>query len=166
MKLTIQNITKHYGANLALDNFSASFEPGIYALLGPNGSGKSTLMNIITDNLKADSGSITYTSDEGASEYVLKMGVRFRGRKRICRKLQGHDLDFIADGCSGGGMGVCEIHAVRGGSESRRTYKQRDPPSEICFAERRRRTHGRMVLPRGIKLAGRQRHGRDPRFRG
>ena len=78
MTLTIQNITKSYGTNLALDRFTAALEPGIYALLGPNGSGKSTLMNIITDNLKADSGSITYTSDEGVSEDVLKMGVRFR----------------------------------------------------------------------------------------
>ena len=49
-----------------------------YALLGPNGSGKSTLMNIITDNLKADSGEITYTSDDGVTENILKMGVRFR----------------------------------------------------------------------------------------
>ncbi len=78
MTLTIQNITKSYGTNLALDRFTAMLEPGIHALLGPNGSGKSTLMNIITDNLKADSGSITYTSDEGVSEDVLKMGVRFR----------------------------------------------------------------------------------------
>jgi ABC-type multidrug transport system ATPase subunit len=35
-------------------------------------------MNIITDNLKADSGSITYTSDDGVNEDILKMGVRFR----------------------------------------------------------------------------------------
>ena len=78
MTLTIQNISKSYGTNLALDKFSATFEPGIYALLGPNGSGKSTLMNILTDNLKADSGSITYTSNDGVTEDVLKMGVRFR----------------------------------------------------------------------------------------
>ncbi len=78
MKLSLQGITKSYGSNLALDRFTAEFEPGIHALLGPNGSGKSTLMNIITDNLKADSGSITYTSNEGVSEDVLKMGVRFR----------------------------------------------------------------------------------------
>ena len=63
MKLTLSAITKSYGSNLALNAFTEELEPGIYALLGPNGSGKSTLMNIITDNLKADSGSITYTSD-------------------------------------------------------------------------------------------------------
>jgi len=78
MTLTIQQITKSYGTNLALDRFTAELEPGIYALLGPNGSGKSTLMNILTDNLKADSGSIAYTSDDGVTEDVLKMGVRFR----------------------------------------------------------------------------------------
>lgn len=78
MKLNLNNVTKTYGTNLALNAFTAELKPGIYALLGPNGSGKSTLMNIITDNLKADSGSITYTSNEGISEDVLKMGVRFR----------------------------------------------------------------------------------------
>ena len=78
MILKLNGVTKSYGANLALNGFSASLEPGIYALLGPNGSGKSTLMNIITDNLKADSGEITYTSDDGVSENVLRMSVRFR----------------------------------------------------------------------------------------
>ena len=78
MKLTLDRVTKSYGSNLALNAFSAILEPGIYALLGPNGSGKSTLMNILTDNLKADSGSIFYTSDGGETEEVLKMGVRFR----------------------------------------------------------------------------------------
>jgi len=78
MKLNLITITKSYGPNLALNAFTADLEPGIYALLGPNGSGKSTLMNIITGNLKADSGIITYTSNDGVTEDVLKMGVRFR----------------------------------------------------------------------------------------
>jgi len=78
MKLIINGITKSYGSNLALSNFTATLEPGIYALLGPNGSGKSTLMNIITDNLKADSGEILYDGGSGNAENVLKMGVRFR----------------------------------------------------------------------------------------
>ena len=73
MKLIINEITKSYGTNLALNGFTASLEPGIYALLGPNGSGKSTLMKILTDNLKADYGQITYDGED-----VLKMGVRFR----------------------------------------------------------------------------------------
>lgn len=78
MKLYFNQISKSYGTNLALNNFTVSLESGIYAILGPNGSGKSTLMNILTDNLKADSGEIIYTDDNGVSENVLKMGVRFR----------------------------------------------------------------------------------------
>lgn len=78
MELKIDSIQKKYGETVALSNFSLSFTPGIYALLGPNGSGKSTLMNILTDNLKADSGEITYTDENGNIENVLKMGVRFR----------------------------------------------------------------------------------------
>ena len=78
MILHINSISKSYRSNLALNNFTTILEPGIYALLGPNGSGKSTLMNILTDNLKADSGEITYTDDFGSNENVLHMGVRFR----------------------------------------------------------------------------------------
>ena len=78
MILKITNISKAYRNNLALNQFSYTLVPGIYALLGPNGSGKSTLMNILTDNLKADSGEITYTDDSGNTENVLHMGVRFR----------------------------------------------------------------------------------------
>ncbi len=78
MTLTIQSISKSYGTNLALNSFTATLEPGIYALLGPNGSGKSTLMNILTDNLKADSGEVMYTDNYGKTENALEMGVRFR----------------------------------------------------------------------------------------
>jgi len=78
MLLTIDTLRKSYGSTLALDNFTAVLEPGIYALLGPNGSGKSTLMNIITDNLKADAGQILYTDEQGHTENIQKMGAAFR----------------------------------------------------------------------------------------
>ena len=70
MELKLEHISKSYGKNKALSDFSMTFTPGIYALLGPNGSGKSTLMNIITDNLKADVGEIFFDG-----ENVKKMGV-------------------------------------------------------------------------------------------
>ncbi|GHU34709.1 ABC transporter ATP-binding protein [Clostridia bacterium] len=73
MNLSINAVNKSYGKNHALVDFNASLTAGIYALMGPNGSGKSTLMNIITDNLKSDSGAITYDGED-----TLKMGVRFR----------------------------------------------------------------------------------------
>lgn len=73
MILSIQNITKSYGENRALDSFTAELTPGIYALLGPNGAGKSTLMNILTDNLKADCGEVLCDG-----ENILDMGERYR----------------------------------------------------------------------------------------
>ncbi len=71
--LNITQLSKSYGSNLALNKFTYTFDHGIYALLGPNGSGKSTLMNIITQNLKSDEGSITLDGTE-----IGKMGEQYR----------------------------------------------------------------------------------------
>lgn len=62
MQLTIDGINKTYrrGQKKALIDFTAELTPGVYGFLGPNGAGKSTLMNIITDNLRPDSGEIRY----------------------------------------------------------------------------------------------------------
>lgn len=47
--IEIQNITKIYDDQRALDNVSFAVSPGeIVGLLGPNGAGKSTLMKILT----------------------------------------------------------------------------------------------------------------------
>ncbi len=73
MKLKITNLTKDYKGLRALDNFTYSFSEGVYGLLGPNGAGKSTLMNIITDNVTATSGEITF--DE---KNILELGKDFR----------------------------------------------------------------------------------------
>lgn len=73
MEFVLDNISKAYGKNLALSGFSAVFTPGIYALLGPNGSGKSTLMNIITQNLRRDSGTVTFDGED-----ISKLGKKYR----------------------------------------------------------------------------------------
>ena len=57
MSIEIQNISKNYGDQKALDNVSFSIKKGeIVGFLGPNGAGKSTLMKILTTYLSADSG--------------------------------------------------------------------------------------------------------------
>ena len=73
MTLTVTNLTKQYGNFTALNNFNYDFTPGVYGLLGPNGAGKSTLMNIITDNLKATSGEVTFDGKPTG-----EMGAEFR----------------------------------------------------------------------------------------
>ena len=74
IKMELKNLTKSYEkGKIALDHFSAAFEPGVYGLLGPNGAGKSTLMNLITQNLEPDEGEILVN---GTS--ATKMGVSYR----------------------------------------------------------------------------------------
>jgi ABC-2 type transport system ATP-binding protein len=58
MSIVIQNISKSYGTQKALDSISFSINKGeIVGFLGPNGAGKSTLMKILTTYLTADEGS-------------------------------------------------------------------------------------------------------------
>ena len=56
MSIEIQNITKRYGEQLALNDVTLSIDKGIVGLLGPNGAGKSTLMKIITCFIPPTSG--------------------------------------------------------------------------------------------------------------
>ena len=57
MSIEVQNISKNYGAQKALDNVSFSVKKGeIVGFLGPNGAGKSTLMKILTTYITADEG--------------------------------------------------------------------------------------------------------------
>lgn len=57
MSIEVNNISKSYGAQKALDNISFSVKKGeIVGFLGPNGAGKSTLMKILTTYIDADQG--------------------------------------------------------------------------------------------------------------
>ncbi len=58
--LTLDNVTKRYGALTALDGVSLRIEPGeFFGLLGPNGAGKSTLMSLVAGLRAPDAGGIT-----------------------------------------------------------------------------------------------------------
>ncbi|MFK7747966.1 MAG: ATP-binding cassette domain-containing protein, partial [Kordia sp.] len=57
MSIVVENITKIYGEQKALNNVSFRITKGeIVGFLGPNGAGKSTMMKILTTYLKASSG--------------------------------------------------------------------------------------------------------------
>tara|TARA_X000000368_G_scaffold419032_1_gene421646 strand:- start:4744 stop:5445 length:702 start_codon:yes stop_codon:yes gene_type:complete len=59
MSITIEQVSKNYGDQVALSNVSFSLKQGeIVGFLGPNGAGKSTLMKIICCYLSQDSGNI------------------------------------------------------------------------------------------------------------
>ena len=65
MSIEVQNISKSYGAQKALDNVSFSIKKGeIVGFLGPNGAGKSTLIKILTTFLNADEGIATVNGND------------------------------------------------------------------------------------------------------
>ncbi len=59
MSIKVQNISKTYGNQKALDNISFSIKKGeIVGFLGPNGAGKSTTMKIINGFVKPTDGKV------------------------------------------------------------------------------------------------------------
>ena len=58
--ITIENLTKYYGNNRAVNNISFTINDNeILGFLGPNGAGKSTTMNMIAGYLPMTSGTVT-----------------------------------------------------------------------------------------------------------
>lgn len=71
--LSVENITKHYGAVRALQGVSFCVPTGsVYGILGPNGSGKTTLLGVVTDALKADAGSYMLFDDRETPSAELR----------------------------------------------------------------------------------------------
>ncbi len=58
--VSIENVTKHFGEKIALENVSWSPPAGqISGLLGPNGAGKTTLFRLLMGILQSTSGKLT-----------------------------------------------------------------------------------------------------------
>lgn len=58
--IEINQITKSFGAQRAVDGVSFEVNPGeIFGLLGPNGAGKTTAIRILLDIFKPDSGTVS-----------------------------------------------------------------------------------------------------------
>ena len=59
MSIAVKEISKRYGAQLAVNHISFEIRTGeIVGFIGPNGAGKSTTMKMITGTLSPDAGSI------------------------------------------------------------------------------------------------------------
>ena len=78
MSITVTNLSKHYGAQKAVNNISFTINKGeVVGFLGPNGAGKSTTMKMITGYLAADAGEITVCNmraDENTTQTKKKIG--------------------------------------------------------------------------------------------
>ena len=73
MELSLDRLTKHYGSKIAVDQVSATLEPGVYGLLGANGAGKTTLMRMMCAILESTSGEVLLDGKD-----VISMGEDYR----------------------------------------------------------------------------------------
>ncbi|MCM1007177.1 MAG: ABC transporter ATP-binding protein [Ruminococcus flavefaciens] len=69
--ITIENLTKYYGKNKAVNNISFTINDNeILGFLGPNGAGKSTTMNMIAGFLPMSGGSVSIFGTDITKEPV------------------------------------------------------------------------------------------------
>jgi branched-chain amino acid transport system ATP-binding protein len=82
--LHIRNLKKSFGGLPAISDVSLSVEPGERRLIiGPNGAGKTTLFNLITGDLKADSGEILLFENQ-----ILRLPTHRRAHLGLARTYQ------------------------------------------------------------------------------
>ena len=100
MSITVNNLSKIYGAQKAVNNISFTINKReIVGFLGPNGAGKSTTMKMITGYLKADGGNALVcgiTVDENSNETKKKIGYLPEANPLYFDMYVREYLDFVA----------------------------------------------------------------------
>lgn len=91
MELRIENLTKQYGSNVAVNNLSITLGCGVYGLLGANGAGKTTLMRLLCDIQTPTFGSVSYDG-----ENIRTNGDRYRNILGYLPQNFGYYPDFTA----------------------------------------------------------------------
>ena len=77
--LQVNNLTKHYGRLVAVDNVSFAIPAGIcFGLLGPNGAGKTTTLEVIENILEPTSGEILYKGKPRTLQFKNEVGIQFQ----------------------------------------------------------------------------------------
>jgi ABC-2 type transport system ATP-binding protein len=112
MDIVIENLTKRYGTQKAIDNISLKVATGeILGFLGPNGAGKTTTMKIITSFIAADEGKVYIGGKLLADNYYeLKKHIGYLSENNplyhdmpvidflnFCAKIQGIEKSRIPD---------------------------------------------------------------------
>ncbi|MCD2450458.1 sulfate ABC transporter ATP-binding protein [Methylicorpusculum oleiharenae] len=78
MSITLQHISKHFGAFSALDDINLDIPEGeLVALLGPSGCGKTTLLRIIAGLEHADQGQVFLKGDDVTRKPVKNRQIGF-----------------------------------------------------------------------------------------
>ncbi|MEA2412596.1 MAG: sulfate/thiosulfate transport system ATP-binding protein [Thermoleophilaceae bacterium] len=78
MSIAVENVTRRFGAFLAVDDVSLEVPAGsLTALLGPSGSGKSTLLRMIAGLDTPDTGRVLIAGEDRTSQPARKRDVGF-----------------------------------------------------------------------------------------
>lgn len=72
--LSVNHVTKRFGAFTALEDISLSFKNGVYGLLAPNGAGKTTLIKMLTTLIFPTEGSILWKGED-----IISLDEKYRG---------------------------------------------------------------------------------------
>ena len=63
--LKVENVSKHFGSLVAVNDVSMTVEPGeLRAVIGPNGAGKTTFFNMISGFLTQTTGRIVFDGED------------------------------------------------------------------------------------------------------
>lgn len=111
--LRVQELSKAFGGNRALDNLDLEVAPGkILGLIGPNGSGKTTALNLISGIERADNGRVLLDEVD-----VTALGAVGRARAGIARAFQHpmfpEDLTALETACAGASSRAIGFEALR-----------------------------------------------------
>ncbi|MCA0995566.1 phosphonate C-P lyase system protein PhnK [Alloyangia pacifica] len=72
--LSVQGVTKHYGARLGCGDVSFDLWPGeVMGIVGESGSGKSTLLSCLSGQLAPDAGKVVFDTRANGPRDVLSM---------------------------------------------------------------------------------------------
>lgn len=92
MMLKVRHLNKRYKKTVALSDVNFELTEGIYGFLGPNGAGKSTLINLITDNIRRDSGEILWDDKD-----IRILDKKYRDVVGYMPQYQGYYKGFTAE---------------------------------------------------------------------
>ena len=95
--LRLENVTKRYKDQIAVDNISFAVEPGtIFGMLGPNGAGKTSTIRIITTITAPDSGRVFFNGELLNKSHPSQMGYLPEERGLYKKMKVGDHLIYLA----------------------------------------------------------------------